>query len=366
MRPAAAAEPSQPGRRGGREATAPSRSSKRPAGRRPTTRRADETADADATPGGRRRRRGRCRGHPPPSPPPRWPSSPQVRRGRRRQRRRQTTTSPRTTPRASPTRTTTDEQRRCRRRRRRGQLVAPPPPSSPPQGRGRRHGAGRPGRDRRPGPRAAQYERRLNEITAVEGSTRLEAKKQRRREGRAAGRRRAPIVTEAEFLARRESVERSMVIRTREDLTQIAVSEDNVLVEHYVAQDEQISLIGNVYLGRVQNVLPSMEAAFIDIGKGRNAVLYAGEVDWATLGGGQRPAQDRVGAEVRPVGPGPGHQGPDRPQGRPADQPDQPARPVRRVRAARRQRRDQPQAARHRAEPAEGRSSRTSSRTRPA
>ncbi|MEV6287346.1 Rne/Rng family ribonuclease [Kribbella sp. NPDC051770] len=128
-----------------------------------------------------------------------------------------------------------------------------------------------------------------NEITAVEGSTRLEAKKQRRREGRAAGRRRAPIVTEAEFLARRESVERAMVIRARGDLTQIAVSEDNVLVEHYVAQEEQVSLIGNVYLGRVQNVLPSMEAAFIDIGKGRNAVLYAGEVDWNTLGAGNGP-----------------------------------------------------------------------------
>ncbi|MEV4261324.1 Rne/Rng family ribonuclease [Kribbella sp. NPDC049584] len=129
----------------------------------------------------------------------------------------------------------------------------------------------------------------VNEITAVEGSTRLEAKKQRRREGRAAGRRRAPIVTEAEFLARRESVERTMVIRSREDLTQIAVSEDNVLVEHYVTTAEQSSLIGNVYLGRVQNVLPSMEAAFIDIGKGRNAVLYAGEVDWATLGGANGP-----------------------------------------------------------------------------
>jgi len=128
-----------------------------------------------------------------------------------------------------------------------------------------------------------------SEITAVEGSTRLAAKKQRRQEGRAAGRRRAPIVTEAEFLARRESVARTMVIRASENLTQIAVSEDNVLVEHYVAQEDQSSLIGNVYLGRVQNVLPSMEAAFIDIGKGRNAVLYAGEVDWATLGGGNGP-----------------------------------------------------------------------------
>ncbi|MFJ9392593.1 Rne/Rng family ribonuclease [Nocardioides sp. NPDC101246] len=123
-----------------------------------------------------------------------------------------------------------------------------------------------------------------DQITALSGSTRLEAKKQRRREGREAGRRRAPIVSEAEFLARRESVERVMVIREREDLTQIAVLEDKVLVEHYVARESQTSLIGNVYLGRVQNVLPSMEAAFIDIGKGRNAVLYAGEVNWASLG----------------------------------------------------------------------------------
>jgi len=122
------------------------------------------------------------------------------------------------------------------------------------------------------------------QITAVSGSTRLEAKKQRRREGREAGRRRAPIVSEAEFLARRESVERVMVIRQREDLTQIGVLEDKVLVEHYVARESQTSLIGNIYLGRVQNVLPSMEAAFIDIGKGRNAVLYAGEVNWAALG----------------------------------------------------------------------------------
>ncbi|GAB4013487.1 Rne/Rng family ribonuclease [Nocardioides ultimimeridianus] len=123
-----------------------------------------------------------------------------------------------------------------------------------------------------------------DEITSISGSTRLEAKKQRRRDGREAGRRRAPIVSEAEFLARRESVERVMVIRQKPDLIQIGVLEDKVLVEHYVARESQTSLIGNVYLGRVQNVLPSMEAAFIDIGKGRNAVLYAGEVNWASLG----------------------------------------------------------------------------------
>jgi len=126
-----------------------------------------------------------------------------------------------------------------------------------------------------------------DEITGVTGSTRLEAKKQRRREGREAGRRRAPIVSEAEFLARRESVKREMVVRQRDDYTQIAVLEDSVLVEHYVARESQTSLIGNVYLGKVQNVLPSMEAAFVDIGAGRNAVLYAGEVDWSTLANGK-------------------------------------------------------------------------------
>ena len=123
-----------------------------------------------------------------------------------------------------------------------------------------------------------------DEVQAVRGSTRLEAKKQRRREGREQGRRRAPIVTESEFLARRESVKRDLVIRRTGDRTQIAVLEDDVLVEHHVDRASHRSYVGNVYLGRVQNVLPSMEAAFVDIGKGRNAVLYAGEVNWDVLG----------------------------------------------------------------------------------
>jgi ribonuclease E len=123
-----------------------------------------------------------------------------------------------------------------------------------------------------------------DEVTSVKGSTRLEAKRQRRKEGRDAGRRRSPIVTESEFLARRESVERVMVVRGLEDRTQIAVLEDKILVEHYVTRERNASMIGNVYLGKVQNVLPSMEAAFVDIGRGRNAVLYAGEVNWQEAG----------------------------------------------------------------------------------
>ncbi|GAA1242883.1 Rne/Rng family ribonuclease [Oryzihumus leptocrescens] len=123
-----------------------------------------------------------------------------------------------------------------------------------------------------------------DEVTSLKGSTRLEAKKQRRREGREAGRRRT-VITEAEFLARRESVERVMVVRHKDDRTQIGVLEDGVLVEHYVSREtSNASMAGNVYLGRVQNVLPSMEAAFVDIGKGRNAVLYAGEVNWDAAG----------------------------------------------------------------------------------
>ncbi|HSU37575.1 MAG TPA: Rne/Rng family ribonuclease [Propionibacteriaceae bacterium] len=134
-----------------------------------------------------------------------------------------------------------------------------------------------------------------NEVTGIEGSTRMEAKRQRRREGRDAGRRRPPILSEAEFLARRESVARKMIIRQRDDLTQIAVIEDDILVEHYVDRDSAASLIGNVYLGRVQNVLPSMEAAFVDIGRGRNAVLYAGEVDWDSFGAeGQNRKVEKV------------------------------------------------------------------------
>ena len=121
-------------------------------------------------------------------------------------------------------------------------------------------------------------------VRSVRGSTRLEAKRQRRRDGREAGRRRAPILSEAEFLARRESVERTMLVAERGDNTQIGVLEDGVLVEHFVTSSGSGSIVGNVYLGRVQNVLPSMEAAFVDIGRGRNAVLYAGEVDWDAAG----------------------------------------------------------------------------------
>jgi ribonuclease E len=160
--------------------------------------------------------------------------------------------------------------------------------------------------DRRPTrmtPREQSQPRRravelITEPQRIKGSTRLEAKKQRRRDGREAGRRRT-VVTEAEFLARREAVDRDMIVRSKNGRIQIAVLEDNVLVEHYVARSQESSLIGNVYLGRVQNVLPSMEAAFVDIGRGRNAVLYSGEVDWDAVETGNQPR--RIELALKPA-----------------------------------------------------------------
>jgi ribonuclease E len=170
--------------------------------------------------------------------------------------------------------------RRRRRRRRRGEEAAPAPDDPT---------------DTVTRVREPRRQDADNEVSGIDGSTRMEAKRQRRREGREAGRRRAPVLSEAEFLARRESVARKMIIRQLDDLVQIAVLEDDILVEHYVDRASHASLIGSVYLGRVQNVLPSMEAAFVDIGRGRNGVIYAGEVDWDYFGAeGQNRKVEKV------------------------------------------------------------------------
>ena len=133
--------------------------------------------------------------------------------------------------------------------------------------------------DDQPLTRRSRKQQYIDEITDIEGSTRLEAKKQRRRDNRRERSRQSQIM-EQDFLARRENVERLMVVREKDKHTQISVVEDNVLVEHYVSDIQEVQTVGNVYLGRVQNVLPSMEAAFVDIGQARNGVLYAGEVNW--------------------------------------------------------------------------------------
>ena len=162
----------------------------------------------------------------------------------------------------------------------------------------------------------------IDEPRGIKGSTRIESQRRRRAEMRSKDRENRHVVTQAEFLARREAVERTMVVRERErhdghgNITQVGVLEDGMLVEHFVTDETNTSIIGNIYLGRVQNVLPSMEAAFIDIGTGRNGVLYAGEVNWrqAGLGGRARKIEqamksgDQVLVQVAkdPVG----HKGP--------------------------------------------------------
>ena len=164
------------------------------------------------------------------------------------------------------------------------------------QPRGRRRGSrgtsrGRGAESRGP---AREEVERIEEPKAIKGSTRIEAQRRRRAELREKGRERQHIVSQAEFLARRESVERTMVVRDKQRtdgagiITQVGVLEDDLLVEHFVTTETHPSQIGNIYLGRVQNVLPSMEAAFVDIGQGRNGVLYAGDIDWRALGIGGR------------------------------------------------------------------------------
>ncbi|MGV0351730.1 translation initiation factor IF-2 N-terminal domain-containing protein [Corynebacterium guaraldiae] len=164
------------------------------------------------------------------------------------------------------------------------------------QPRGRRRGSrgtsrGRGAESRGPAREEVEH---IEEPKAIKGSTRIEAQRRRRAELREKGRERQHIVSQAEFLARRESVERTMVVRDKQRtdgagiITQVGVLEDDLLVEHFVTTETRPSQIGNIYLGRVQNVLPSMEAAFVDIGQGRNGVLYAGDIDWRALGIGGR------------------------------------------------------------------------------
>ncbi len=127
------------------------------------------------------------------------------------------------------------------------------------------------------------------EPNIARGGTRMAAKKARRGGGQAGGQgsargggqrrgARPGGVTEEERRTIMAGPPRTMIVTAKPERTQIAVMEERTLVEHYVTRDEDVTFVGNIYMGRVQNVLPGMEAAFLDIGKGRNGVLYAGEV----------------------------------------------------------------------------------------
>ncbi len=160
-------------------------------------------------------------------------------------------------------------------------------PDAPPEGEAREQGGGR-GRS-----------------GGSERSTRLETRS--RREGaRQAdrGRRRRPsgLTEEQKRILREEGPDRRMVVTEGTERTQIGVLEGPTLVEHYVTRKAGRSMVGNIYLGRVQNVLPGMEAAFVDIGRGRNAVLYAGEVNYNEEDlDGEAPRIERVLKAGQPV-----------------------------------------------------------------
>jgi ribonuclease E len=136
-------------------------------------------------------------------------------------------------------------------------------------------------------PERTRGPRTLEEQVASGGPTRGLRSRTLRGKGR---RQREPLITPPRI------TDKLMVITEHGDRDQIAVLEENLLVQHYVTRRGVHSMVGNVYLGRIQNVLPGMEAAFVDIGRGRNGVLYAGEVNYSPedLDGGRPPRIEQV------------------------------------------------------------------------
>ncbi|MEN8238728.1 MAG: ribonuclease E/G, partial [Actinomycetota bacterium] len=121
----------------------------------------------------------------------------------------------------------------------------------------------------------SKSERRSGTATATKKKSQRSRKPKQSRSQqshRTATQRRRPPV---EIIEPPETARKQMLVRTSPSQTQIVVLEGPVLVEHYVAHSDRKSLVGNVYVGRVRNVLPGMEAAFIDFGEGKNGVLYA-------------------------------------------------------------------------------------------
>ncbi len=111
------------------------------------------------------------------------------------------------------------------------------------------------------------------------GRTRTGAAPDRSRGG-SRSRDRRPSRPHLEVVAPPETARKQMLVRSSPHQTQIVVLEGPVLVEHYVTRSDQQSLVGNVYVGKVRNVLPGMEAAFVDFGEGKNGVLYAGDINY--------------------------------------------------------------------------------------
>ncbi|HVL65152.1 MAG TPA: Rne/Rng family ribonuclease [Actinomycetota bacterium] len=146
----------------------------------------------------------------------------------------------------------------------------------------------RPRRPTAPEPATDQTEQKAAEAA---GNGEAPARSRSRRRGR--GRR--PPKRE------RPQVDRVMLIHADPHGTRIAVLEEDQIVEHYVARADDRSIAGNIYLGRVQNVLPGMEASFVEIGEARNGVLYAGEVGIAGDEGDEVPRIETVLKPGQPI-----------------------------------------------------------------
>ena len=140
---------------------------------------------------------------------------------------------------------------------------------------------------RRVGRRTVEI-RRVREVEApTQAAAKPAASDRARRPRRDRSRRAAPRHLEVVIPAP-ETERKQMLIRRTPHQTQIVVLEGALLVEHYVARSDRRSLAGNVYLGKVRNVLPGMEAAFVDFGEAKNGVLYAGDVQADSHGNGGR------------------------------------------------------------------------------
>ena len=140
------------------------------------------------------------------------------------------------------------------------------------------------------GGRSRNRRRRRGGRNRSRGEGRGEGRDNNRRNSRDSRGSRDHVDTEADLIARRKGKERDgrplgrylMCVHVRNDLTQVALLEGRSLTEHYVSRpaDDATQIHGNIYLGKVQNVLPGMEAAFVDIATPKNAVLYRGDVQF--------------------------------------------------------------------------------------
>ena len=187
--------------------------------------------------------------------------------------------------------------------------AAPPAATKPAQRgertRGDRQRTDKPKQDRQPQPAGG--------AAAIDAQVASDAAKKKRRRAVKAPRQvdtSLPMDLDADTIERRRGRERNgrpigrylMAVQVRPTLTQVAVLEGRNLIEHYVSRpaDDVSQIHGNIYIGKVQNVLPGMEAAFVDIGTPKNAVLYRGDVQYDPEDIVEKSGQPRIEQMLRP------------------------------------------------------------------